>query len=193
MSRASGDWNLKESDQSKIDYEKNKVICIPEYQTIELEEGDCLLLSCDGLTEQLENKEICDELMELQQRYPKSADLVIDGLLQRALRSGSKDNMTTVLVELRKGAEFRERDSCRLRTFRPGPLLVSMKSSQFFESYMTNAVALGLWDCPELREAAYLRDVKIAEEESKVNDMAIDAVAKRITTNIEKNILHKRC
>jgi len=186
MSRAFGDWNLKESDQSKIDYEKNKVICIPEYQTIELEEGDCLLLSCDGLTEQLENKEICDELMELQQKHPKNADMIIDGLLQRALRSGSKDNMTTVLVEFRQGGEFRERDSSRVRTFRPGPLLASMKSSQFFEAYLKNVVALGLWDCPELREAAYLRDVKIAEEESKVNDVAIDAAAKRNNYELRK-------
>jgi len=186
MSRAFGDWNLKESDQSKIEYERNKVICVPEYQSIELEEGDCLLLSCDGLTEQMENKEVCDELLELQQRHPNNADVVIDGLLQKALRSGSKDNMTTVLVELRQGADFRRRDIGRVRTLRPGPLLTSMKSSQFSEAYMKNVKALGLWDCPELREAAYLRDVKNAENESKVDDMAIDAIVKRNNYEVRK-------
>jgi len=176
MSRAFGDWNLKDPDRSKIEYVKNKVICIPEYQSIELEEGDCLLLSCDGLTEQLENKEIYDELLELQKKYPNDADVVLDGLLQKALYSGSKDNMTSVLVEFRQGAEFREREIPRLHTFRPGPLHESMKNNQFFEAYMKNVKSVGLWDCPALREAAYSRDLKVVEEESKA---CKDVAAKR--------------
>merc|ERR1719204_1835750 len=147
MSRAFGDWNLKDSDLSEVDYVKNKVICIPEFESIELEEGDCLLLSCDGLTEQLENKEIYDAPLELQDIYPKDADVVINGLLQKALRSGSKDNMTSVLVEFRDGNEFRIRDSSRVRTLRPGPLMEGVTSSQFFEAYIKNVQSMGFPDC----------------------------------------------
>jgi len=179
MSRAFGDWNLKDLDNTNDDYKKNKVICIPDYQSIELEEGDCLLLSCDGLTEQLENKDIYDELLDLQNKHPNDADVVLNGLLQKALKSGSKDNMTAVLVEFRDGTEFRERDSSRVRTLRPGPLMDYIRSSQFFDAYIKNVKSMGLSDCHALREAGFLRDLKIAEEESKGSELADDVVAKR--------------
>jgi len=180
MSRAFGDWNLKDLDNTNDeDYKKNKVICIPDYQSIELEEGDCLLLSCDGLTEQLENKDIYDELLEQRNRNPDDADVVIDGLLQKALQSGSKDNMTAVLVEFRDGTKFGERDITRVHTLRPGPLMEYNRSSNFFDAYIKNVKSMGLWDCPHLRKAGFLRDLKIAEEDSKVNESATDAVAKR--------------
>lgn len=178
MSRAFGDWNLKDK-HSKEDYALNKVICIPEFQSIELEEGDCLLLSCDGLTEWLENKEIYDELVQLREMHPNDADIILDGLLQKALNSGSKDNMTTVLVELRQGAEFCKRDSTRVRTLRPGPLYDYVKNNQFFEAYIKNVNSMGLTDCPALREAAYVRDIKNAEKESKAKKEDADEAGKR--------------
>jgi len=178
MSRAFGDWNLKDKSV-KEDYAQNKVICIPEFQSIELEEGDCLLLSCDGLTEWLENKEIFDELVQLREMHPNDADIILDGLLQKALNSGSKDNMTTVLVELRQGAEFYKRDSSRVRTLRPGPLYDYVRNNQFFEAYIKNVKSMGLMDCPALREAAYVRDIKNAEKESKAKKEDANEAEKR--------------
>jgi len=172
MSRAFGDWNLKQHC-SKEHYALNKVICIPEFQSIELAEGDCLLLSCDGLTEWLENKEIFDELVDLKEMHQNDADIVLDGLLQKALNSGSKDNMTSVLIELRHGAEFYKRDSTRMRTLRPGPFYDYMRDNQFSEAYVKNVHSMGLLDCPALREAAYLRDIKNAEKESKAENRYI--------------------
>merc|ERR1719233_231547 len=130
----------------------------------------------------MENSDIYDELVDLQDRHPKDADVGIDGLLQRAMRSGSKDNMTTVLVEFRQGAEFRKRDKHRTRTLRPGPLIEYLKSSHFFEAYMKNIRELGVWDCPALRKAAFLRDLKIAEDELKADSLTDDVEGK-----IEKN------
>jgi len=179
MSRAFGDWNLKDAKNPRVDYEKNKVVCIPEFKDIELEEGDCLLLSCDGLTEQLENSDIYNELLDLQDRHPKDADVVIDGLLRRAIKSGSKDNMTTVLVEFRQGAEFRKRDKHRARTVRPGPLMEYRRSGHFLEAYMKNIREMGLWDCPPLRKAAFLRDLKVAEAEIKGDLLPNDLAVKR--------------
>jgi len=183
MSRAFGDWNLKQHC-SKEHYALNKVICIPEFQSIELAEGDCLLLSCDGLTEWLENKEIFDELVDLRETHKNDADIILDGLLQKALNSGSKDNMTSVIVELRHGAEFYKRDSTRMRTLRPGPLYDYVRDNQFSEAYIKNVHSMGLMDCPALREAAYLRDIKNAEKESKAIKDDADEVAKR--TKYEK-------
>merc|ERR1719464_1846378 len=122
MSRAFGDWNLKDPEGKDLSYEERKVICVPEFSKVELKAGDSLLISCDGITEHLENNQVFDKLTEAQAAQPNNTDIVLDSLLQAALDSGSKDNMTTALIEFRDGAPFRKRDAKRVRTYRPGPL-----------------------------------------------------------------------
>jgi len=165
VSRSFGDWNMKDYNNGTLKYHELKVTCVLEFNEIELEEGDYLLLSCDGLTEQLENEDIFNKLMELKKEHPDNADVVLDGLMQRALSSGSKDNMSTILVEFRAGESFYKRDRGRLRTCRPGPLVNNLTKNRFFEAYKKNIEAMGLKDCKELRLAAYIRDEKRAGEE----------------------------
>jgi len=165
VSRSFGDWNMKDYNNGTLKYHELKVTCVLEFKEIELEEGDYLLLSCDGLTEQLENEDIFDKLMELKKEHPENADVVLDGLMQRALSSGSKDNMSTILVEFRAGESFYKRDRGRLRTCRPGPLVNNLTKNRFFEAYKKNIEAMGLKDCKELRLAAYIRDEHRALEE----------------------------
>lgn len=172
MSRAFGDWNLKEhfcidsgtQTKRELSYEERKVICIPEFSTIELEKGDTLLISCDGLTEHLENDQLFNRLTAAVEKNPKNPDIVLDDLLQAALDSGSKDNMTACLVELRDGSEYRKRYANRLRTFRPGPLFESLGNNQFVKAYLKNAKSLGIPDSIELREVAYKRDLNLVED-----------------------------
>jgi len=165
VSRSFGDWNMKDYNNGTLKYHELKVICVLEFKEIELAEGDWLLLSCDGLTEQLRNEDIFEKLIELKWEHPNDADVVLDGLMQRALSSGSKDNMSTILVEFRAGDYFYKRDRGRMRTCRPGPLVGNLNKNRFFESYMKNIEAMGLKDCAELRRAAYHRDRRRAEEE----------------------------
>lgn len=165
VSRSFGDWNMKDDNNGTLRYHELKVTCVLEFKEIELEEGDCVLLSCDGLTEQLENKDIFDKLMELKKKYPNDADRVLDGLMQRALESGSKDNMSTILVEFREGHTFYEHYRDRMRTCRPGPLAANLNKNRFFDAYIKNIEAMGLKDCKELRRAAYLRDRRRVQEE----------------------------
>jgi len=165
VSRSFGDWNMKDDNNGTLKYHELKVTAVLEFLEIELSPGDLLLLSCDGLTEQLENKDIFDKLKELKKEYPDDADVVLNGLMQRALTSGSKDNMSTILVEFRAGDYFYKRDRTRMRTCRPGPLVWNLNKSRFFEAYMKNIEAMGLKDCKELRRAAYHRDEVRAHEE----------------------------
>jgi len=165
VSRSFGDWNKKDDNNGTLKYHELKVTAVLEFMEIELSPGDLLLLSCDGLTEQLENKDIFDKLLELKKDYPDDADVVLNGLMQRALTSGSKDNMSTILVEFRAGEYFYNRDRSRVRTCRPGPLVWNLNKSRFFEAYMKNIESMGLKDCKELRLAAYYRDEVRAHEE----------------------------
>jgi len=176
MSRAFGDWNLKDdhcmdgNTRRELAYEERKVVCIPEFSTIELEQGDSLLISCDGLTEHLENDQLFNRWQASVEKHAKDPDVVLDDLLQAALDSGSKDNMTTCLVELRDGAEYQKRYAKRLRTFRPGPLFGSLGNSQFVKAYLKNAKHLGIPDSVELREVAYKRDLNLIEDKEKEKD-----------------------
>jgi len=165
VSRSFGDWNMKDDNNGTLKYHELKVTCVLEFKEIELKEGDCVLLSCDGLTEQLENTDIFDKLMELRKKHPKDADIVLDGLMQTAKHSGSKDNMSTILVEFREGGPFYESYRDRMRTCRPGPLAFNLNKNRFFDAYIKNIEAMGLKDCKELRRAAYLRDRRNAQDE----------------------------
>jgi len=162
MSRAFGDWTYKNVGKN---YGNGKVVCIPSWQSVELEKGDCLLLSCDGLTEHLENKDIFTELLKQRGMNPHDPDVVLNGLLQKALKSGSRDNMTAVLVELREGASFQERERYRLRTVKPGPLIEQSENENFRKAYMKNLKMMGLLNCREVWEAASERDLRKIQEE----------------------------
>lgn len=65
----------------------------PDVATLEIEDGDLLLLCSDGLTEHLEDKEIAHHLAE-------ASDLgeTVDRLVEAANDAGGSDNVTVVLV-----------------------------------------------------------------------------------------------
>jgi serine/threonine protein phosphatase PrpC len=66
---------------------------------LNLTAGDQLLLCTDGLTDMLSDHEIIAEL--LQHTTPQSA---CDGLVERALANGGKDNVTAVLAAMKSEA-----------------------------------------------------------------------------------------
>lgn len=65
----------------------------PDVATLDIEDGDLLLLCSDGLTEQLEDDEIAHYLAE-------ASDLgeTVDRLVEAANDAGGSDNVTVVLV-----------------------------------------------------------------------------------------------
>jgi len=188
MSRAFGDWNFKKVGKN---YVNSKVVCIPSWQSVELEKGDCLLISCDGLTEHLENKDIFDELLKLRDSNPHDPDVVLNGLLQKALKSGSRDNMTAVLVELREGASFQKRDRSRVRTVRPGPLMEHSENATFLKAYMKNLKSMGLSDCLEVRGAAVVRDLKKIQDELQDDELAKYMVSRKNHYKSRKELVEK--
>ena len=70
-----------------------------DYWLLPVEEGDRLLVCSDGLTEELGDEEILGILSTVAQ--PQDA---VDALIQAALRSGGRDNITAIVVDARNVA-----------------------------------------------------------------------------------------
>ncbi len=65
----------------------------PDVQDLALEDGDCLLLCTDGLTEMVQEDRIAEVLGSGQ-----TSAQVCQGLIQEALQAGGKDNVTVVVA-----------------------------------------------------------------------------------------------
>jgi len=171
MSRAFGDWNLK---NKHLKYNNMKVICVPEFQSVVLQEGDWLLISCDGLTESLTDKNIGDTCGKALLETPDDPDVVLTKLLDAAVKSNSRDNMSSVLVQFRNGLQFAKRDENRKRTFQPGPVFKMLKNRQFMNAWTRNCQAVGYVDpqnCTSLMRAAYEFEANRMSDEKKLKEI----------------------
>jgi serine/threonine protein phosphatase PrpC len=69
---------------------------VPEQLTIDLKEGDYLLLCSDGLTDMLSD----DQIKEVIIRYGDDLDEAVKMLIKEANNKGGRDNITVVLVRI---------------------------------------------------------------------------------------------
>ncbi|KAG7395296.1 hypothetical protein PHYBOEH_003963 [Phytophthora boehmeriae] len=111
VSRAIGDIDYKGEALSKYEYwafpeghdrefHGDLVISVPEYQEIEITpEFDFLVLACDGLWDTIKSKEAVKYVSErLNEGY--SAKQASQSLANLAIRSGSSDNVSVIVVLL---------------------------------------------------------------------------------------------
>ena len=68
----------------------------PEFNTVELKQGDILLLCSDGLTDMLTDAEIESVLI----RDAASLNVLADNLIEAANAKGGRDNISVVLVKI---------------------------------------------------------------------------------------------
>lgn len=103
VSRAFGDFEYK--DRKDLPQDEQKVSALPEiFIHYRNTKDDFLLLACDGLWDVMSNKEAVNEVASLLSRLGDSeAGLcsVASQMLDNALKQGSKDNISVVLVDLR--------------------------------------------------------------------------------------------
>merc|ERR1712176_609370 len=135
------------------------------------EEGDRLMLACDGLTEQMSNEQIIEHLGdELERAAEGDPSYALGELFEKCILSGSQDNMSAVLVELMDGGTY---GASKSMTFSPGPLFQSRFDRPFVKAYMKNARDFGLKDGPRLRKAAYRSDLTELRKQAEVDETLI--------------------
>jgi len=155
VSRAFGDCNLK--NDTNLAFSKQRVTSLTECVEITAKPNDSLFLFCDGLVEYLDNKTL---IKQLYRHLPQYADPVyaLGYLFDEILESGSRDNMSAIMVNFKNGAKYGVNG--KHKTFLPGPLYMTRNDKKYVEAYLKNARDYGHPDTPKLRRAAYRQDVK---------------------------------
>eukprot|EP01059_Diplonema_ambulator_P013531 TRINITY_DN2404_c0_g1_i2.p1 TRINITY_DN2404_c0_g1~~TRINITY_DN2404_c0_g1_i2.p1 ORF type:complete len:496 (+),score=186.48 TRINITY_DN2404_c0_g1_i2:161-1489(+) len=147
VSRAFGDAQYK----NKGTYD-SKVIAVPEFSREECEEGDIVLLCCDGVFESgvFCNASVIDFIFE---RLDKKMDLanIAAEVCEEAMHRGSKDNISAMIVQL--GGVLDCQDKYPEKEVLAGPC--SMPSNEkFITAYLAMAEKGGL-DLPRCVDLRY--------------------------------------
>mmetsp|Transcript_82310 Transcript_82310/g.142646 ORF Transcript_82310/g.142646 Transcript_82310/m.142646 type:complete len:400 (-) Transcript_82310:27-1226(-) len=137
MSRAIGDFKYKLNPElSELD---QKVIALPDVMHEVARPGDRLLVICDGVVEQLTNKEVASFVHSNMKHNKSDPAMLMRELLFHSLRSGSTDNHSAILVCFGyDGTEYAAPD-----VFMPGPLGPARQDPKFVAAYIKNAEAWG--------------------------------------------------
>jgi serine/threonine protein phosphatase PrpC len=103
VSRAIGDWQFKTN--SKLHLFEQKVSPEPDIFEVEAFNDDWILLACDGIFERLSSDQVARFINE---KLSQSGDPVSVSreLCDYAIQSGSKDNMTVVLIYFKEGMSW---------------------------------------------------------------------------------------
>lgn len=118
ISRSFGDCSFKRKDVGE-DYKNQKVIAVPDVTKHTCQHGDILILACDGVFEgAFSNEEVVKFVHE---QVPKCTDLAVVAarVCDEAIRRGSKDNISCMIVRLVDGMSAAR--SFGAHSFVPGP------------------------------------------------------------------------
>lgn len=163
MSRAIGDYAYKGKQYLAIDAQE--VIAVPDVTKATIEQGDLMVVCCDGIVEQLSNEQVCEFIYEnaieqyadkgydmSKEGFDRSIDLVqgLSKLLEHSIKSGSKDNMTAMFVvfkdavEGEEGFEGKEGQEVTEAIFLPGPYTPFKNNKEYADAYLADAAKWGL-------------------------------------------------
>lgn len=141
LSRAIGDYNYK--DNPNLPASEQKVIPIPDVTVCVAEEGDTLLVCCDGLFEQLTNQEVANFAYEdLKKTNFSDQASSMTRLIDYSLEKGSKDNMTAMAVTFMSGVEYKK--NSKSTSFEPGRFHEHKHDDKFRKAYLTDAMRHGI-------------------------------------------------
>jgi serine/threonine protein phosphatase PrpC len=131
VSRAFGDRRFKAGGPVQL---QQKVIAQPSIARYEAAPGDFVVVACDGIFEKgFCNEEVVEFVGTALARNPDSA-IACSALCEEALRRGSGDNMTAMIVQLQDGSGHQGQD------FLPPPYIIgNTNSTSGFEGFCREA------------------------------------------------------
>lgn len=95
MSRALGDTKYKKG--KGLSPTEQKVIPVPDLLTVEVQQGDFIIMACDGLFEAMTDEAVAACVAAELQKKPDPA-AAASALCSLSLERGSKDNMSAIVV-----------------------------------------------------------------------------------------------
>jgi serine/threonine protein phosphatase PrpC len=101
MSRAMGDFDLKKSKMFPYDPIDGAVCAVPTILVgLVPITGGLLIVACDGIFDVMSNKQAMDFVEDHLNRFPRKN--VATALVRHADKRGSTDNMTCIVVRIRR-------------------------------------------------------------------------------------------
>lgn len=135
MSRSVGDHLFK--GDLKRNPLQQKVVALADVTTVTAEEGDILLICCDGMFEVMSSMEVANYVYQDVVEHENDPHLTITKLLNESLRRGSKDNMTAMMIMFADGRAYHK----------PGyefiPEKINGQGEVFTRSYLVNCLENG--------------------------------------------------
>lgn len=153
VSRAFGDFVFKRFHD---DLRKQKVIAVPDVTRMTVQEGDVLIIACDGVFEgSFSNDEVVQFVFS--QLPPPGGDLAVVAarVCDQAVRRGSKDNISCLLVQFADGTAMVNEHGAA--SFVPGPPYPKThESSRLAYSRMAMLAQVSLADALQQRYELFL-------------------------------------
>jgi len=97
VSRSIGDYDYKDNFQSGP--EDQAVTCCPEIMEGTVEMGNFFILACDGLWDVMSNEDVGQFIREHREKE-QDLNKVANNLANEAIKKGSEDNITIVIVSV---------------------------------------------------------------------------------------------
>eukprot|EP01004_Peranema_trichophorum_P002302 NODE_1371_length_1986_cov_81.784219_g1161_i0.p1 GENE.NODE_1371_length_1986_cov_81.784219_g1161_i0~~NODE_1371_length_1986_cov_81.784219_g1161_i0.p1 ORF type:complete len:535 (+),score=91.62 NODE_1371_length_1986_cov_81.784219_g1161_i0:85-1689(+) len=138
VGRAFGDLHYKNGLGGLL---HQKVIPLPDTNRMVVRRGDVVILACDGVFERMTNAEVVGFVM---QNRHQLKELTAAGLCQEALRRGSTDNITAMVLEFEPGTNFSP-------SICVGPYLKSNHNAKQAIKEMARMVGVGVPTILEIR------------------------------------------
>lgn len=162
VSRAFGDKDFKQ--QFNVSYAAQRVIAIPDVTELKWEDGDVLIIACDGVFEgSFSNLDVCRFVFEQLGSGISDTAVVCSRVCDEAIQLGSKDNITCMIVVLRSSPDFVKQFG--VHSFVPGPPF-SRTSEESRLVYAQMATMAG-YTLPEALEKRY--ELLMAREKRTLN------------------------
>lgn len=118
VSRAFGDGVFKV--RGTRTYKNQKVIAIPDVSEVACKQGDIIVVACDGVFEgSFANVEVCRYISDQLDKCWDDTAVLACRVCDEAIRRGSKDNISCMIVRLIPGVEMVGRFGAH--SFVPGP------------------------------------------------------------------------
>jgi len=114
VSRAFGDSQYK--DTKDLAKHEQKVIALPDVTLSYLKEDEFIFICCDGIFESFSN-ESTFEFLHNKLSTNNDMAVVLSELVTSVLKGGSRDNMSTMLIQLTDGTDYVREDEFLLGTY----------------------------------------------------------------------------
>jgi hypothetical protein len=116
VSRAFGDSQYKVNKDLPPD--QQRVIALPDVSLIYLQPDEFLFICCDGIFESFSNEGTIDYLRN-HLKDNRDQAVVLSNMLTSVLKGGSRDNMSSLLIQLTDGTDYNLKDEFIVGTYYP--------------------------------------------------------------------------